>query len=124
VNRRAEEVERCMEEAKDIRESIEQLVQEEIHSLMVGCADSEESEQSDYEKAEVIMTPEIEEHLVQLLKSRNFNWFELISQAESLAELQADSSSLLQKFYSNLSKYDFNEKEMESIEQSYSAFKE
>ena len=124
MNWRTEEVERCMKEARNIRESIEQLAQEEIHSLTIGCSDSEEeSEQSDCEKAEVIMTPEIEENMVQLLKNSNFNWFELVSQAESSTQLQADCLTLLQKFYSNRSKYCFTEKEIEIIEQSYSAFK-
>ena len=115
MNRRASEVERCMKEARDICESIEQMAQEEIRSLAFGCSDSEEeSEDSDSEKAkEVSMTPETEENLVQLLKNSNFNWFKLVSKTETSTELEADCERILQKFYSNRSKYCFTEREIE-----------
>ena len=61
------------------------MTQEEIHSLAISYSDSEEeSDDSDTEKAgEISVTPATKEYLVHLLKSSNFNWFELVSQAQS-----------------------------------------
>ena len=42
MNQRICEVERCIKEARDIRESIEQMAQEEIQSLKLDFSDSEE----------------------------------------------------------------------------------
>ena len=73
---------------------------------------------------EVFLTHDIEERLLQLLRSSN--WFELVSQAETSIELEGECFScenMLLKFYSNRSNYGFTENEMRLIEQSYSAFK-
>lgn len=79
-----------MKEVRDIRESIENMAQEEIHSLSIGFSDSEEERaDSDGEKVdEVSLTHDVEEHLVQLLSSGNFNWFERVSLAGTSTELE------------------------------------
>lgn len=115
MNRRVPDLERCMKEARDIRESIEKMAQEEIHSLSIGLSDSKESDDSDEKVDEVSLTHDIEERLLQLLRSSNFNWFELVSQAETSTELEGEYGScenVLLKFYSNRSSYGFTEKEI------------
>ena len=78
---------------------------------------TQKSANSDGEKVdEVSLTHNVEEHLVQFLRSSNFNWFELVSQAETSTELEGECGScekVLLKFYSNRSRYGFTEKEME-----------
>ena len=121
MNPRVSEEERCVREVRDIRESIEQMVQEEIRGLACSYSDSEDNSDqgSDTDKEEqVSLTHKDAECLVQLLRNSNFNWFELVSQVESTTELQ----NVLQNFYSNRSSYSFTENEVRLIEQSYSAF--
>ena len=130
MNRRASEVERCLKEARDIRECIEQMAQEEISSLSLGLSDSEEEKfvLSDEDVSEeVTLTHAVEERLVQLLRTSCFNWFEFVSQTESslktvIAECGA-CESVLQKVYASRSSCGFTEREVSLIEQSYSAFK-
>lgn len=73
------------------------------------------------------MTQVVEERLVQLLRSSRFNWFEFVSQIESSPETAiaecGSCESVLQKVYASRSSYDFTEREIDLIEQSYSAFK-
>lgn len=127
MNQRVREVEKCIQEARDIRESIEEMAQEEVRSLHFEWSDSEEdSDASDSERSEdVLLTDVVEDRLVQLLRSSDFNWFEFVSQAETTV-LDAECGSyenLLQKFYCSLSKYGFTEREVRLIKQSYLAFK-
>ena len=74
-------------EAKDIHESIEQMTQEEICNLTLGCSDSEE--ESDNEEIQLIdLTPETETRLIQLMRYSDFNWLEFVHQIESSTQLE------------------------------------
>ena len=129
MKRRAAEVERCTEEAKEIREAIDKMAVVEIHSLAInhGLSDSEDEcdSGSDVEETEGILTDEVKAILIELLQESKHNWFEFISQIESKENLheQCLNIKILQSFYRDLPKYGLSDKEVELTQQSYMAFK-
>ena len=97
MNKHAVKVESCIKEAKHVRKSTEQMAQEEIHNLTLGCSDSEE--ESDNKEIQLIdLTPETETWLIQLMRSSDFNWFEFVHQIESSTQLEQEPQSLLKSF--------------------------
>ncbi len=90
MNRRVLKVENSIEA---IRESIEQMAVRSIIPLHDSDPDSD---------TELTITPEItsdvEQHLLDVLKISNFNWFEFVCQIEA-AQFE---TSPVKVFYSNL----------------------
>ncbi len=118
MNRRAAEVERCIAEAKEIREAIERIAKDETQSMLFFDSDSER-ESDDGEPA--LLTHETEKYLIETLRKSNFNWFELFSNIESCTF--PNYESLLETFFGNRGEHEFTQNEVNLIEQSYFAFK-
>ncbi len=116
MNRRVLKVENSIEEAKAIRESIEQMALDEVRSI-IPLHDSDPDSDT-----ELTITPEItsdvEQHLLDVLKISNFNWFEFVCQIKA-AQFE---TSPVKVFYSNLRNFGLSEREVNLTEQSHSAF--
>ena len=121
MNRRASEVERCIAEAKTIREAIEQIVEDEVHSICLSDSDSDC--ESDYaEKREAVpLTQEAKDYFIETLRKSDYNWFELLSQVESCPFLNYES--LLETFFRNRTECEFTPNELNLVEQSFFAYK-
>lgn len=125
MNQRILDVERCISEAKLVHETIEEMVKGEIDSLTFqdSYSDSSYSEDEDcvdhYQQSEVVLTPDAERTMINLLQECHFNWFELVNQLEEREE----HLDCLPAFYDSISNDNFTEKELELIQQPYLAFK-
>lgn len=120
MNQRISDVERCISEAKQICETIEDMAQTKIDGLVDNCIDDSlsESETDVNKQTKAVITPDEQCYMIRLLKECNFNWFEMVDQFEEEKQLLNKLSS----FYDNLSTDIFNERELQLIHQSYEAF--
>ena len=77
-------MERCINEAKQIRETIEDMAQTEMDGLVDNYMDDSlsESETDVNNQIKAVITPDEQCYMIRLLKECNFNWFEMVDQFE------------------------------------------
>lgn len=123
MSKRAAEVESCLQEAKVISETINEMATMEIANLDLQEIDSEDELTSEVKEDtnEPKLTPELEQCLIQSLRDRHFNWFDVISHFESKRESEYVHKKVLLAFMNDLLNYDFTEQEVALCKQSYVA---
>lgn len=115
MNRKAAEVERCIAEAKEIREAIERIAKDETQSMLLFDSDSEH--ESD-DREPTLLTHETENYLMKLCKKTT-----LIGLSYSLTLKVVRFQTLLETFLGNHGDHEFSQNEVNQIEQWYFAFK-
>lgn len=124
MNQQILDVERCINEAKLIRETIEDMAKTEIDGLVVqdsyytddSLSECEANVDDSHDKA--VVTPDEQSCMIKMLRECNFNWFEFVDQLEEKKQLL----NTLSTFYDNLPRDTFTERELQLIQQSYEAF--